>query len=346
MRTGSVMKQLRRRSHGPLAERAALLIARRFSLAERAIRLAVLTGRWLFRSLGPLPLHALTGLARRVLGAELIPGWIDETPNAAPRRPPPTRRQNACAVYVPACVNRIFGTPSTGGELTVVEAFVRVSERAGRPVWIPEDIHGRCCATIWQSKGYRAGARFMANQLVESLWRWSDQGRLPIVFDASSCTLAAMREIIGHLDATNAARHRRLDIRDAVDWACTEIVPYLPAVAKTGTAVIHPTCSMRQLDGGRGLTELTRTLAHTVVEPASATCCGFAGDRGFLHRELTESATREEAAEVATLDGDAHLSGNRTCEIGLHHATGRVYESVINQLERASRPETDPSGAQ
>lgn len=42
------------------------------------------------------------------------------------------------------------------------------------------------------------------------------------------------------------------------------------------------------------------------------------------------------------LDADAHLSGNRTCEIGLHHTTGRAYESVINQLERASRPRPGP----
>ena len=63
---------------------------------------------------------------------------------------------------------------------------------------------------------------------------------------------------------------------------------------------------MRQLDGGRGLTELARTLADTVVEPASTTCCGFAGDRGLLHRELTKSATRDEAAEVMTLHADTH----------------------------------------
>jgi D-lactate dehydrogenase len=242
-------------------------------------------------------------------------------------------------------VNRIFGTPSAGGDVSLVEAFVRVSERAARPVWIPEDVRGACCATIWHSKGYQAGNRYMANHLVDRLWRWSDEGRLPVVFDASSCTLGATREVAGHLDATNAARHQRLDIRDAVDWARTDLVPRLPALTRTSTAVIHPTCSMRQLDGGRALTELAHALAHTVIEPASATCCGFAGDRGFLHRELTESATRDEAAEVATLDADAHLSGNRTCEIGLHHATGRAFESVINQLERASRPGTQLAGA-
>ncbi|MFG3341349.1 FAD-binding and (Fe-S)-binding domain-containing protein [Glycomyces sp. NPDC048151] len=337
--TGSAMKDLRRRRHGPGAERAALHVARRFAAVECAARLAVLWARRIHRWFGPRPLRALTGLGRRVLGPELMPAWIDEIPNAAPRKLPRTVREGARAVYVPACVNRIFGTPATGGDMPLVEAVVRVSARANRPVWIPDGVRGACCSTIWQSKGYAEGSSFMANDLVDRLWTWSDRGRLPVVFDASSCTLGAMREIAPHLDAVNAARHRQLDIRDAVDWARTELVPHLPSLAKTGVAVVHPTCSMHQLDGGRGLADLASALAHNVVEPAAATCCGFAGDRGLLHTELTESATREEAAEVAAVDADVHLSGNRTCEIGLHHATGRAYESVLGQLERASRPD-------
>jgi D-lactate dehydrogenase len=35
---------------------------------------------------------------------------------------------------------------------------------------------------------------------------------------------------------------------------------------------------------------------------------------------------------------DAHLSANRTCEIGMQHATGRPYHSVLIELERATRP--------
>ena len=35
---------------------------------------------------------------------------------------------------------------------------------------------------------------------------------------------------------------------------------------------------------------------------------------------------------------DAYLSSNRTCEIGMSRATGRDYESVINALDRATRP--------
>ena len=35
---------------------------------------------------------------------------------------------------------------------------------------------------------------------------------------------------------------------------------------------------------------------------------------------------------------DAYLWANRTCELGMRHATGRPYESFIYQLERLSRP--------
>jgi D-lactate dehydrogenase len=69
-----------------------------------------------------------------------------------------------------------------------------------------------------------------------------------------------------------------------------------------------------------------------------AACCGFAGDRGFLHPELTAAATAPEAAEVGRQSFDAYLCTNRTCEIGLERATGRPYESVIYLLEELTRP--------
>jgi D-lactate dehydrogenase len=74
-----------------------------------------------------------------------------------------------------------------------------------------------------------------------------------------------------------------------------------------------------------------------VYVPPSATCCGFAGDRGISHPELTEAATRDQASELAGRRFDAHLCSNRTCEIGLSRATGAPYESAVFLLERLSR---------
>jgi D-lactate dehydrogenase len=73
------------------------------------------------------------------------------------------------------------------------------------------------------------------------------------------------------------------------------------------------------------------------VIPRSATCCGFAGDRGFLHPELTASATRQEAEELAGSSHDAYVSTNRTCEIGLERATGRRFRAAIQVLEELTR---------
>jgi D-lactate dehydrogenase len=85
------------------------------------------------------------------------------------------------------------------------------------------------------------------------------------------------------------------------------------------------------------LRSLAGALADDVFVAPSATCCGFAGDRGITHPELTEAATRAQAAELTGRDFDAHLSNNRTCEIGLSRATGASYESVVLLLERLTR---------
>ncbi|MEU1515665.1 FAD-binding and (Fe-S)-binding domain-containing protein [Streptomyces sp. NPDC005811] len=336
--TGAAMKKLRHARHGPFAERAATWAARHFAGLEGAARLAVGVARRTADVAGDAPLRAVTSVARGVLGAEQIPAWLPEVPRAAPKRLPATRRETAHAVYVPACVNRVFGVPTGGSGPTVVQALVTLAERAGRPLWIPDDVAGTCCGTIWHSKGYEKGHDTMAAVLVDRLWRWSEEGRLPVVMDASSCSLGALRDVVPHLSTADRHRHGRLTIHDAVDWARQELLPHLTVTERVPTAVVHTTCSMHRTDHGSALRAVAEAVADTVVQPIDESCCGFAGDRGFLHRELTESATAPEAAEVAQLDAQAHLSANRTCEIGLHHATGEAYTSVIQQLERATRP--------
>ena len=70
-----------------------------------------------------------------------------------------------------------------------------------------------------------------------------------------------------------------------------------------------------------------------------AVACGEnpARDRGLLHEELTRSATREEAREVAGKKLDLYLCANRTCEVGMEHATRAPYESFLYSLEELTR---------
>jgi D-lactate dehydrogenase len=307
--TGAMVKELRSERHTDRAERAALAAAKRWGAVASASRTALRVGG---------------AAARRTRKGRALPG-------AARGRPPATTREGAAAVYVPSCTNRIFG----GGP---VEALVTVSARAGLPVWIPPDVAGSCCGLPWSSKGFGAAHRHKANELVERLWEWSREGALPIVVDAASCTGQVVEPGEGTLSEANAAHLAALSVLDSVAWAHDRLLPALEIVTKLEAAAIHPTCATHRQGHTWRLRALPAAQADEVYLPPTGTCCGFAGDRGISHPELTASATRTEAAELAGRRFDAYLSSNRTCEIGMSRATGETYESVINALERATRP--------
>ena len=331
--TGKLVKELRGLQHSWRSEAVALAVARRWGAVERAARGGLRVGHAIASVAGEAPVRGVSRAARRAVGQELVPEWGGEMPSAAGASLPVTRRPGAAAVYAPACINRIFGP--TGEGPGVVSAMVEASRRAGMPVWIPPDVAGRCCATPWGSKGFQRGHEWMAREMFGALWRWSDGGTLPVVVDASSCTYGIAREIRGELGPDAAERHLRLEVLDGVEW-CARLLDGLEP-HRVERLAIHPTCSTKHLGLTRRLAAVAAALADEVVEPPSARCCGFAGDRGFLHPELTAAATAPEAAELAGESFDAYLCGNRTCEVGLRRATGKSWRSPVELLEELTR---------
>jgi D-lactate dehydrogenase len=324
--TGKLVKELRDARHTERAEGAALATAKRWATVEGASRVGLRFG-------GPL--------ARRTKRGESLPP-------PAPGKLPATLHTGAAAVYVPSCTNRIFASSvaepksRAPGDVSahrpwVVEALVEVSARAGLPVWIPEDVGGSCCGLPWSSKGFGDAHRHKANEMVERLWKWSGEGALPIVVDAASCTSAVAAPGDGVLSEENAERLGKLEILDSVAWAHDRLLPWLEVAEKVDFATVHPTCATRHLGLTHRLESIANSLADEVFVAPSSTCCGFAGDRGISHPELTEAATAPQAAELSGRHFDAHLSSNRTCEIGLERATGEPYESVLILLERLTR---------
>ncbi|WP_406433421.1 FAD-binding and (Fe-S)-binding domain-containing protein [Streptomyces sp. NBC_01589] len=332
--TGAMMKRFRHQRHSEREERNAARVAERFSLVESSVRTAL----GVADHLSDRVLGNITSAVRKAVSPDLVPEWLASIPSPASPRLPHTDRQTAVAVYYVACVNRLFAGPHGTDGPSLPEAVVEVSRRAGRPVWIPPDMSGSCCATIWHSKGYDDGNTVMANRIVERAWEWTDGGRLPLIVDASSCTLGIGQEVEPYLTPENLRKHHALTVVDSIVWAANELLPRLEVTHRLDSAVIHPTCSMRHLGDVEQLRAVAQFVAQDVREPVYAECCGFAGDRGLLHKELTEAATTHEAAEVTAGAFDAHLSANRTCEIGMEHVTGRPYHSALLALERATRP--------
>jgi len=344
--TGALVKELREEAHSPRAERAALAAAKRWHTVERAARAGLRLG-------GPLARRTkrgrgLPGAARGGVGGDPLPAKAGSVGRGSRPTPPSA----FAAVYVPSCTNRIFApnNPADGPirqghldvsarrrEKSVIEALVEVSKRAGLPVWIPADVAGTCCGLPFGSKGYAEAHAQKANAMVESLWRWSGEGELPIVIDAASCTQAVAEPGDGVLYEENVERFGALEILDSVAWAHDRLLPRLEIGEKVASATAHPTCATRHMGLAPRLHALTAALADEVYIAPSATCCGFAGDRGLSHPELTASATQPQADELAGRDFDAHVSSNRTCEIGMTRATGERYESVVCLLERLTR---------
>ena len=168
--------------------------------------------------LGDGAVAAVTGGLRRIGSEELVPRW------RPPCRTPPrracrdTERAGAAAVYMPACVNRIFGVSrrAPDGRLALPEALVEVSARAGLPVWIPPDVAGHCCAVPWSSKGYREGHAEMAARTTAAVQRWTEGGELPVVIDASSCSHGLAEE-----------GPEGVEVLDSVAWAHDRLLPRL-----------------------------------------------------------------------------------------------------------------------
>ncbi|ACQ78449.1 FAD linked oxidase domain protein [Beutenbergia cavernae DSM 12333] len=361
--TGLAMKARRAQGLPAPAQRAGAVAADHWGVGLGAARAGLGVA-----SVVPGPvLSGVTTAARALLGSEWVPHADGALPG--PGRPRPSaftsrvRGERASAgrhaphsdadpalggehdvVFFPACIGELFaperdasGAPGEGA----TTAFLALAERAGLRVAIAEQTPDLCCGTPWASKGLTAGADLMAQKLFAALWPLTDGGRLPVVADASSCT-HGIHGLASHLPEPDAERWSRVRVVDAVAYARAELLPRLGAVADErllDRLVLHPTCASVHLGEVDDLAALGGAVAREAVVPENWGCCGFAGDRGLLHPELTRGATEAEAGTVAALGrADAYASCNRTCELGMTRATGKPYRHVLELLEEATRP--------
>ncbi|MBK5248605.1 MAG: FAD-binding oxidoreductase [Actinomycetales bacterium] len=333
--TGAVMKRMRADRLGKGIQRGGAVAAGHWAGAVTGLR----AGLRLADKLPSGLLEAGSRAARRVLPHDLVPLVGDDLPNAGARRPSPAHPRDAVAVFFPACIGSLFGpvaTPEEPAPLGATAAFQELCERAGRSLAIPAGIDSLCCGTPWRSKGLERGYEAMARRTFEAVFEASEGGRLPVVCEAASCSLG-LREIGPHLSGDAQERYRLLQIVDAVTFVRTEVLPRVRVQRRLSSVAVHPTCSSEHLGSTADLMAIAAVCADTVVVPTSWSCCGFAGDRGLLHPEVTAGATADQAAELAGRDFDAYVSNNRPCEMGMSRATGRNYQHVLELLESITR---------
>ncbi len=311
--TGDLTRRLRGRRLNDGARAVNAWTGRNFGVLAGAARAGLTLGHAAASVIGQKTLAKLSGGA-----------WKLPMPRAG-RAPAAIHNSGDPVVYFPTCGGRIFG-PTAAGEPQLGDVVLELLRRAGYAPILPDGFDKLCCGQMLASKGLAIEADAMSAQLEAALLKASDNGRHPVIMDASTCTARMQKHLAG-----------RLQLFDFHEFAHDALLPRLMIVRKAEPVALHINCSVRKTGSDAKLRALLKACAETVIEPAAVTCCGFAGDRGFAVPELNQHALRH--LKPALSAGCAcGVSTNRTCEIGLTAESGIDYRSIAYLLEKCSRP--------
>jgi D-lactate dehydrogenase len=227
--TGDLIKRLRRENHSPSANKMALWVAKNFTSIEWAVRAALKTGCAVNKIFGKHTMTKLTSGIKKIIPS--MPLWSEQI--SYPPKLTAIKKNNTIektdaartVVYFPSCLSRTLGTYQ-GKQKNGMETFLSICHKTGINVFVLQDTSGSCCSQIFSSKGFQDAYSYTANQIVDRLWKQSQQGVLPIVIDVSSCayTLHHIRPV---LNDENKSKFDQLSILDSVDFLHDLVLPFV-----------------------------------------------------------------------------------------------------------------------
>lgn len=320
----SFIRDLRHDALTPMARTIANVAANHFTVATALARTALCAADLAHLALGPEKLEAVSRIMTR-LSRQRLPRWTPGLPRPAARvaRLQPAAAHRETVVYLPSCAARTMGDTRRDPAEGLIDVTVRLLERAGYAVRIPDGVEGLCCGKAFETKGLYAQAETKLRELERALRAASDNGRHPVLCDTSPCLARMKKEIRG------------LTLFEPVEFARAFLLPRLRFQPVDRRIALHPTCSTRLMGLADAFQELAHGLAAEVVLPQGILCCGFAGDKGFHRPELNASALAGLAEQVR--DCSEGYSTSRTCEIGLAVHGGIPYRNILYLLEECSR---------
>lgn len=266
----------------------------------------------------------------RKISKNHIPQWNPFIPRGAKTiKAPDLHLDNPLkAVYFPTCINRTLGTSKDYDkkDQPLVIQIQQLLTKAGFDVIYPENLSNLCCGMAYDSKGFKEQGIQKTKELEAALLKATDNGKYPVLVDMSPC--------LQHMKQTLDAR---LKLYEPIEFTLTYLADRLDFKPLPEKIAIHNTCSSTKMGQNDNFYTLAKMCAQEVVVPENVGCCGWAGDRGFTHPELTASALKELKPQI-TPDISGGYSTSRTCEIGLTLHSGISYKSILYLVDRATTP--------
>jgi D-lactate dehydrogenase len=105
--------------------------------------------------------------------------------------------------------------------------------RAGYAPRLPEGFDKLCCGQMLASKGMAEEAE-ACRTLEAALMKASENGRYPVIMDASACSARMQKHLAG-----------RLKLYDFHEFAHDALLPRLMLTKEAGPVALHVNCSVR-----------------------------------------------------------------------------------------------------
>ena len=333
--TGKVTDAIRIETNRSIFDRMMSASADHYGLVEKAIRGALKTAVGVEKVITPYPLIWGADFLHKLY--RQVPHWSKDFP--FPARIPWKEAAQPDFIYFPSCVTRIFGASNFGKD-DMITVMLRVGERAGYTMALPKSMHGQCCSQIWEHKGDPEGQKLVANKAVETFYRESHGGEVPIVCDTTSCThtLLSLAHKENLFTPENQEKYKALKIIDVTTWLDEYVMPNLKVTKPKKRLLLHPTCASKLLGLNTVMVKVARECAEQADVMTDAYCCGAAGDRGFIYPEVAKAATRDEKKQIGDTVYDGCYSLARTCEISMMAVIGRPYESILYLVDETTDP--------
>ncbi len=331
--TATLTKKLRAEQIGTVQQKVAWQAAKHYGGLLKNTGMALNSLHWLNKKLPKNTLGASTKILRKITKSNL-PQWNSSLPSGLQFNPKTPYKNKNKVVYFSSCINRTMANPKQENEAPLYEVIINLLEKSGYEVIIPESISSLCCGMPFESKGYSEQAQKQSEDLLNSLLTASKNGKYPILSDMSPCT-KTMTKNLSQRYSQDPAKDltKKLNIYDSATFITTFLLDKLPIQQMDEPIIIHHTCSSQKQNWAEDFEKIANICSTQVTIPNNVTCCGFAGDKGFTHPELNQSALRSLNSEIPTGTKLA-FSTSKTCEIGLSEESGLAYRSVWYLLDK------------
>ncbi|MEM6316077.1 MAG: (Fe-S)-binding protein [Bacteroidota bacterium] len=324
--TGKYVKKLRAQKNAgnKVAQKAAQNVASSMKLLRTGLKVGHATAKLI----GDKGMDKLAATTTGILGQKTH--WSPNMPQAMNFQKVPSKKTLTDAlkvVYFTTCINRTMGAAKDADNReSVYYKTVNVLQKANCDIIYPEDLENQCCGLAFSSQGFADSAKTVQQRLKDSLVAASNHGEYPILFDMSPCLLQAKEALEGS----------GLQFYDLTNFTTTFLIDRLEFTPIDESVAVFSVCSLKKMGIDDQLTQIAE-LCSTKVYTPKTNCCGFAGNKGFIHPELNAFCLQDLEKQIPDTVKEGFAT-SRTCEVGLSTHSKIKFKSIVNLIDRATSP--------